>query len=104
MRWGSLHPGIDIGVGFGTPIHAAASGIVILAGPDGGYGNFVVIDHGNNLATAYAHQESIAVTVGQHVNQGDVIGYVGSTGFSTGPHLHFEVRINGNPVDPLGYL
>jgi murein DD-endopeptidase MepM/ murein hydrolase activator NlpD len=104
MRWGSLHPGLDIGAGYGTPIHAAASGTVIVAGPNGGYGNLVVIDDGNHLATAYAHQQQIAVLVGQQVNQGDVIGYVGSTGFSTGPHLHFEVRVNGNPVDPLGYL
>jgi murein DD-endopeptidase MepM/ murein hydrolase activator NlpD len=104
MRWGSLHPGIDIGAGFGTPIHAAASGTVLVAGYNGGYGNLVVLDNGNSISTAYAHQQSIAVTVGQAVTQGQVIGYVGSTGFSTGPHLHFEVRINGSPVDPLGYL
>ena len=104
MRWGSLHPGLDIGVGFGTPIHAAAAGTVLVAAYSGGYGNLVVIDHGNGIATAYAHQEPMATSVGQRVNQGDVIGYVGSTGFSTGPHLHFEVRINGEPVDPLGYL
>ena len=104
MRWGSLHPGIDIGVPMGTPIRAAAAGHVVLASYDGGYGNLVVIDHGNSLATAYAHQSAMAVTVGQFVEQGQVIGYVGSTGFSTGPHLHFEVRVNGTPVDPLGYL
>ena len=104
MRWGSLHPGIDIGVGMGTPIHAAASGRVISASYSGGYGNLVVIDHGNGLATAYAHQSSMAVSPGQQVSQGQVIGYVGSTGFSTGPHLHFEVRVNGSPVDPMGYL
>ena len=104
MRWGSLHPGIDIGVGYGTPIHAAAAGRVLVASYDGGYGNLVVLDNGNSISTAYAHQSSIAVTVGQSVSQGQVIGYVGSTGFSTGPHLHFEVRINGTPVDPLGYL
>jgi murein DD-endopeptidase MepM/ murein hydrolase activator NlpD len=104
MRWGTLHPGIDIGVPMGTPIAAAASGRVIVAGYDGGYGNLVVIDNGNGIATAYAHQSSIAVTVGQDVSQGQVIGYVGSTGFSTGPHLHFEVRVDGSPVDPLGYL
>ncbi len=104
MRWGSLHPGIDIGVGMGTPIHAAASGRVITASYSGGYGNLVVVDHGNGLATAYAHQSSMAVTPGQQVSQGQVIGYVGSTGFSTGPHLHFEVRVNGSPVDPMGYL
>lgn len=103
-RWGGFHPGIDIGAGMGTPIHAAASGTVVLAAYDGGYGNFVVIDHGNGLATAYAHQSQIAVSVDEQVSQGQVIGYVGSTGFSTGPHLHFEVRVNGSPVDPMGYL
>jgi murein DD-endopeptidase MepM/ murein hydrolase activator NlpD len=103
-RWGRMHQGIDIGVGYGTPIHAAAAGTVIYCGWEEGYGNLVVIDHGGGLATAYAHQESIAVTCGQQVSQGQVIGYVGATGHATGPHLHFEVRINGNPVDPLGYL
>lgn len=104
MRWGSLHPGIDIGAAMGTPIRAAAAGTVIVAAYSGGYGNLVVIDHGNGLATAYAHQSQIAVSVGQQVAQGQLIGYVGSTGFSTGPHLHFEVRVNGSPVDPMGYL
>lgn len=104
MRWGSLHPGLDIGAGMGTPIKAAGAGRVLVASYDGGYGNLVVIDHGNGLATAYAHQSQLAVSVGQQVGQGQVIGYVGSTGFSTGPHLHFEVRVNGSPVDPMGYL
>ncbi len=104
MRWGSLHPGIDIGAGMGASIHAAAPGRVIVAGYSGGYGNLIVIDHGNGLATAYAHQSRLGVSVGQEVSQGQVIGYVGSTGFSTGPHLHFEVRVNGSPVDPMGYL
>jgi murein DD-endopeptidase MepM/ murein hydrolase activator NlpD len=104
MRWGSLHPGIDIGAGTGTPIKAAASGRVVVAGYSGGYGNLTVIDHGNGIVTAYAHQSSLAASAGQQVAQGQVIGYVGSTGFSTGPHLHFEVRVNGSPVDPLGYL
>jgi murein DD-endopeptidase MepM/ murein hydrolase activator NlpD len=103
-RWGRLHEGIDIGVGTGTPIKAAAAGTIIYCGWESGYGNLTVIDHGGNLATAYGHQSSIAVACGQQVAQGDVIGYVGSTGHSTGPHLHFEVRINGSPVDPLGYL
>jgi murein DD-endopeptidase MepM/ murein hydrolase activator NlpD len=103
-RWGRMHQGIDIGVGYGTPIRAAASGTIIYCGWESGYGNLVVIDHGGNLATAYGHQSSIAVACGQQVNQGDVIGYVGCTGHCTGPHLHFEVRINGAPVDPLGYL
>ena len=103
-RWGSFHPGIDIGVPTGTPIHAAAAGKVIYCGWEQGYGNLVVLDNGNNLATAYAHQSAIAVTCGEDVAQGQVIGYTGCTGLCTGPHLHFEVRINGNPVDPLGYL
>jgi peptidoglycan DL-endopeptidase CwlO len=103
-RWGSFHPGIDIGVPEGTPIEAAAAGTVIYCGWESGYGNLVVIDHGGNLATAYAHQSRIAVSCGEHVEQGQVIGYTGCTGYCFGPHLHFEVRINGSPVDPLGYL
>jgi murein DD-endopeptidase MepM/ murein hydrolase activator NlpD len=104
FRWGRMHEGIDIGASYGSAIHAAASGTVIYCGWESGYGNLTVIDHGGNLATAYGHQSSIAVTCGQQVSQGQVIGYVGSTGHSTGPHLHFEVRINGAPVDPMGYL
>ncbi len=103
-RWGGFHPGIDIGVPTGTPIHAAAAGTVIWCGWETGYGNLVVIDHHNGLATAYAHQSRIAVSCNQDVSQGQVIGYVGCTGFCTGPHLHFEVRVNGTPVDPLAYL
>ena len=103
-RWGRMHEGIDIGVGYGTPIHAAASGRVIYAGWMSGYGNLVAIDHGRGISTAYGHQSQIAGSVGQTVSQGQTIGYVGCTGHCFGPHLHFEVRINGNPVDPLGYL
>ena len=103
-RWGRLHAGIDIGVPYGTPIHAAAAGTVVLAGWVGGYGNYTCIDHGGGMATCYAHQSSFAVSTGAQVGQGEVIGYVGCTGHCFGPHLHFEVRINGNPVDPLGYL
>ena len=103
-RWGRLHAGIDIGVGYGTPIHAAAAGTVVLAGWTGGYGNYTCIDHGGGMATCYAHQSSYAVSSGAQVGQGQVIGYVGNTGHSFGAHLHFEVRINGTPVDPLGYL
>ena len=104
VRWGRMHTGIDIGVRYGTPIHAAASGNVIYAGWMDGYGNLVFIDHGSGLSTGYAHQSSIAVSNGQTVSQGELIGYVGCTGHCFGPHLHFEVRVNGNPVDPLGYL
>jgi murein DD-endopeptidase MepM/ murein hydrolase activator NlpD len=104
MRWGRMHEGIDIGVPYGTAIHAAAAGRVIYCGWESGYGNLTVIDHGNGIATAYGHQSSIAVSCGQDVTQGQVIGYVGCTGHCTGPHLHFEVRVNGAPVDPLGYL
>jgi murein DD-endopeptidase MepM/ murein hydrolase activator NlpD len=103
-RWGRMHEGIDLGAAYGAPIAAAGAGTVIYAGWLGGYGNLTVIDHGGGLATAYGHQSQIAVTVGQQVARGQTIGYVGSTGHSTGPHLHFEVRVNGQAVDPLGYL
>jgi murein DD-endopeptidase MepM/ murein hydrolase activator NlpD len=98
------HPGIDIDAPYGTPIHAAGNGVVVSAGWDGGYGNFVLIDHGNGLVTGYGHQSRIAVTRGQTVTQGDVIGYEGSTGYSTGPHVHFEVRINNAPHNPRLYI
>ena len=104
MRWGRMHEGIDIGCAYGAPNRAAAAGTVIYAGWLGGYGNLVVIDHGNGLSTAYAHASSILVSVGQRVSQGETVSLVGSTGHSTGPHLHFEVRINGVAVDPLLYL
>lgn len=100
----SFHPGIDIASASGTPIHAAAAGTVIYAGWMDGYGNLTVIDHGRGLATAYGHQSSIGVGVGASVSQGSVIGNVGCTGYCFGPHLHFEVRVNGEPVDPMGYL
>jgi len=104
MRWGRMHEGIDIGCAYGAPNRAAAAGTVIYAGWMSGYGNLVVIDHGNGLSTAYAHASSLAVSVGQSVAQGQTVSYVGSTGHSTGPHLHFEVRVNGVAVDPLSYL
>jgi murein DD-endopeptidase MepM/ murein hydrolase activator NlpD len=104
MRWGHMHEGIDIAAPSGTPIRAAAAGTVIYAGWMSGYGNLVVVDHAGGLATAYAHQSSIAAGVGASVGQGQVIGYVGCTGHCYGPHLHFEVRVNGMPVDPLAYL
>ena len=104
VRWGRMHEGIDIAVGTGTPVHAAAAGTVIYAGWMEGYGNLVAIDHGNGLSTAYGHNSALASSVGQSVSAGQVIAYSGSTGHSTGPHVHFEVRVNGAPVDPLGYL
>jgi len=103
-RWGRMHEGIDLAVANGTPVVAAAAGTVIVAGWLGGYGNLVVVDHGNGVSTAYGHNTSVTAGVGQSVAQGQLIAYSGNTGHSTGPHLHFEVRINGSPVDPLGYL
>jgi murein DD-endopeptidase MepM/ murein hydrolase activator NlpD len=102
-RWGRMHEGIDISAPGGTPVRAAASGQVIYAGWLGGYGNLVVLDHGNGLATAYAHLSAIWAGGGA-VSQGQGIGAVGTTGHSTGNHLHFEVRVNGSPVDPMAYL
>jgi len=104
-RWGSFHPGIDIAGPDGAPIGAAKKGVVIYAAfNDGGYGNYVIIDHGDGFVTAYAHQSRLAVSRGQSVSQGQVIGYEGSTGFSTGPHLHFEVRADGAAKDPRAYV
>ena len=102
--WESCHPGLDIGASTGTPIRAAGSGVVQLAGWNGGYGNFTCIGHGGGVSTCYGHQSRIGVSVGQHVSQGQVIGAVGSTGHSTGPHLHFEVRVNGSVTNPLNWL
>jgi murein DD-endopeptidase MepM/ murein hydrolase activator NlpD len=104
MRWGRLHEGIDIGCAYGTPNRAAAAGTVIHSGWLGGYGNLVVVDHGNGLSTAYAHASALLVGVGQTVSQGETVSLVGSTGNSSGPHLHFEVRVDGVAVDPLFYL
>ena len=103
-RWGRMHEGIDISVGSGTPVAASAAGTVIIAGWQGGYGNLVVIDHGGGVSTAYAHNSAIAVGSGQQVAQGSVIAASGNTGNSTGPHVHFEVRVNGAAQNPLNYL
>lgn len=100
-----LHTGLDIGgVGVGSPVYAAADGKVISAGWNNSYGYLVVIDHGSGLSTYYAHNSSLAVSTGQNVTKGSLIAYTGSTGNSTGPHLHFEVRVNGSYRDPLNYL
>ena len=104
MRWGRLHAGLDIAVGSGTAIRAADSGRVVLMGWVGGYGNYTCIQHNASLSTCYAHQSSFATSNGANVSQGQVIGYVGCTGHCFGDHLHFETRINGSPVDPMGYL
>ncbi|NJO39415.1 MAG: peptidoglycan DD-metalloendopeptidase family protein [Cyanobacteria bacterium CRU_2_1] len=99
-----FHSGVDFGVDYGSPIWAANTGVVIFAGWYGGYGQAVIIDHGNNITTLYGHTEEIYVAEGQIVQKGQVIAAVGSTGLSTGPHLHFEVHLNGEPVDPMAYL
>ncbi|MET0809503.1 MAG: peptidoglycan DD-metalloendopeptidase family protein [Thermoleophilaceae bacterium] len=104
MRWGRLHAGLDIAVGSGTAIRAADSGRVVLMGWVGGYGNYTCIQHNASLSTCYAHQSSFATSNGANVSQGQVIGYTGCTGHCFGDHLHFETRINGSPVDPMGYL
>ena len=106
-RWGRLHAGIDISAGEGTPIHAADSGRVVLmqgTGASGGYGNYTCVQHTATMSTCYAHQSRFGTSVGASVAQGQVIGSVGNTGHSFGAHLHFEVRINGSPVNPTGYL
>ncbi|HEV7180248.1 MAG TPA: M23 family metallopeptidase, partial [Candidatus Baltobacteraceae bacterium] len=99
-----FHPGLDIAAPAGTTVTAAASGTVILAQWYGGYGNFVMIDHGGNISSGYGHLSAIYVSVGQKVQRGQAIGAVGSTGHSTGPHVHFEIRVNGKPVDPTPRL
>jgi murein DD-endopeptidase MepM/ murein hydrolase activator NlpD len=103
-RWGRMHEGVDIAVPAGTPIRAARGGTVAIAAPTGGYGNYTCIEHGGGLSTCYAHQSSYAVGVGDSVSEGQVIGNVGCTGSCFGDHLHFEVRVNGSAVDPMGYL
>ena len=98
------HPGVDIATAMGTPIHATAAGVVTNAGWYGGYGRYVEIDHGDGYVTAYGHHSAIAVATGQHVNKGDVIAYVGNSGMSTGPHVHYEVRVNGREVNPMSFM
>lgn len=103
-RWGRLHAGIDIAVPTGTPVRAAQAGTVTIAAVVGAYGNYVCVSHSAGLSTCYAHNSSLRVRVGQRVAQGDVIAAAGNTGISTGPHVHFETRINGTPRDPMGFL
>jgi murein DD-endopeptidase MepM/ murein hydrolase activator NlpD len=104
-RWGALHAGIDIANSVGTPIRAAKAGTVIVSGyNDGGYGNWIIIDHGGGFSTLYGHMSRLRAGEGQTVKQGELIGDMGSTGHSTGPHLHFETRIGGNPQNPTSYL
>jgi len=107
LRWGGtdFHPGMDIANDMGTPIVATADGVVDYAGwNSGGYGNMVDIDHGNGIMTRYGHASQVVVSAGQHVKRGQLIAYMGSTGFSTGPHVHYEVHVNGNRVNPISYL
>ena len=103
-RPGEFHTGDDLGAPYGTPIAAANSGTVIFAGWESGYGQETRIDHGGGIVTVYAHQSSIFVHVGQHVDQGEIIGKVGNTGRVTAAHLHFEVRVNGTPQNPMRWL
>jgi murein DD-endopeptidase MepM/ murein hydrolase activator NlpD len=97
-----MHNGVDLACGYGTPIHAAAAGRVVRSGYDGINGNHVILDHGGGWSSAYCHCSSLAVGAGEDVSSGQVVGYVGSTGRSTGPHLHFAVRSYGRFVDPAG--
>jgi murein DD-endopeptidase MepM/ murein hydrolase activator NlpD len=101
---GAFHSGVDIGSTYGQPVVAPADGVVMFADFMGGYGRAIVIEHGHGITTRYGHLASFGVAVGQHVHRGDTIGYVGLSGRSTGPHLHYEVRINDTPVNPYKYL
>jgi murein DD-endopeptidase MepM/ murein hydrolase activator NlpD len=103
-RWGRLHAGIDVANSIGTPIWAAKSGNVIFSGQQSGYGNVVIIDHGGGMSTLYGHMSKRIAVEGEHVSQGQLIGKIGSTGHSTGPHVHFETRYGGTPRNPRGCL
>lgn len=104
MRWGAFHAGIDVSAPTGTPLYAALAGTVIFSGAQGGYGNIVIIDHGDGFTTSYAHMSRLGVGGGQPIGRGELIGLVGSTGNSSGPHVHFETRVNGTPYDPMRFL
>lgn len=99
-----FHEGLDVAVDFGTPVTATADGVVIHAGPYAGYGNLVVLFHNNGITTRYGHLSKVVVDVGRHVRRGDQVSNAGSTGRSTGPHVHYEIRENDRPIDPLGYI
>jgi murein DD-endopeptidase MepM/ murein hydrolase activator NlpD len=103
-RWGTFHYGIDFAAAFGSTVHAAHAGVVVKAGWYGGYGNIVIIDHGNGITTRYGHNSKVLVSVGQRVKAGQDISLVGNTGDSTGPHCHFEVRIDDVAINPIPYL
>jgi len=104
MRWGTMHFGVDMAAPYGTPYYAAHAGTVTLARFEGGYGNAIRIDSGNGIETVYGHSSKLLVTEGQHVEAGQMIGLIGSTGYSTGNHLHFEVNVYGEHTDPMAYL
>jgi murein DD-endopeptidase MepM/ murein hydrolase activator NlpD len=101
---GAFHRGVDIQGTFGQPIHSPADGVIVSAEFRGGYGRTVMVDHGNGISTLFGHMSGFAVSIGQHIQRGDVIGYVGQSGRSTGPHVHYEVHINRTPVNPYKYL
>jgi murein DD-endopeptidase MepM/ murein hydrolase activator NlpD len=101
---GAFHRGVDIQGNFGQPIHSPADGVIVSADFRGGYGRTVVVDHGNGITTLFGHMSGFAVSLGQHIQRGDVIGFVGQSGRSTGPHVHYEVHINSTPVNPYKYL
>jgi murein DD-endopeptidase MepM/ murein hydrolase activator NlpD len=104
MRWGEFHYGVDLACAYGTPIMAAADGVVVLAQYYGGFGNCIIIDHGGGIQTIYGHASSLKAHLGDHVKAGDVVSYIGSTGFSTGNHLHYEIHADGKPTDPLKFM
>ena len=104
MRWGTMHFGVDLACPEGTPYYAAHAGTIKVAGWEGGYGYAIFIDHGNGVETVYGHSTGLNVKVGDHVEAGQLIGWVGTTGFSTGPHLHFEVNINGAHYNPMTFM
>jgi murein DD-endopeptidase MepM/ murein hydrolase activator NlpD len=104
IRWGRLHAGVDLAGDYGSPIYTTADGVVTHAGWESGYGNLVEVKHDFGLSTRYGHMSAVRVTVGQRVSRGDRIGDMGNTGHSTGTHVHYEIRVNGNPVNPMTFI